>query len=132
MTTSKLNSAKQPEKNILQWQIWDVEWPHEDGTSKRRPALVVSTSAHNASSDEIWVVKISSKFRDVPHRLTICTTDPAFKTTGLKKDSHFYLKKVKLLNRSRFYEQRKPGQLTGITVLMTAIALKKAVPQSLP
>ena len=92
-------------QNVLQWEIWDVEWEHEDGTSKARPALVVSSTAFNAGNDAIWFAKISTKEHDVPHRLELATSDPAFSRTGLAAHSYFYLANVRQITRSKIYRR---------------------------
>ena len=117
-------------RTICQWEIWQVEWDHEDGTSKSRPALVLSSSTFNATNDEIWFAKISSKRHHVAHVLELSTNDAAFRSTGLSGTSFFYLANTRKIHRSKI--QRRRGILGTMSILMTRLAMAKAVPKGFP
>src|SRR5579872_3255012 len=89
MTTS--DSKPMPK----QWEIWEVEWLHEDGTSKPRPALVVSSNTFNDLGAGVWVAKISSQYFETEHRIELAAGDPSFKSTGLKRSCYLYLSNVR-------------------------------------
>lgn len=111
-------------KRILQWEIWDVEWPHEDGTSKRRPALVVSSSEFNGRNDVIWCAKISSRIHEVPFRVELSPGDPSFSATGLNKTSYFYLADVRKVSKRAFYSQR--GHVSTLFGMLIVLEIQKA------
>lgn len=121
-------SADQAALTILQWEIWNAIWLHEDHTSKCRPVLVVSTAGFNAHNSP-WVVKISTKKHEVPHRIDLRDSDAAFKSTGLTETSYFYLQNVRQIPKNQIFERR--GSLGVMSALMTAIALKAAIPKPL-
>ena len=91
---------------FAQWGIWDVEWVHEDGSSKRRPALVLSDSAYNEAHEEIWFVKISSQKHAAKGRIELMPGDSTFAVTGLRKRCFLYLTNVRQIPKSLVYEQR--------------------------
>jgi len=88
-------------KSAAQWQIWQVKWDHEDGTSKDRPALLFSPSINNLVND-YWFLKITGEDHPSPHKFLLEERDSAFASTGLKKDSYFYPEKV---------QKKKPNDL---------------------
>jgi len=124
MTTSSPQAAPQ------QWEIWEVDWLHEDGTSKPRPALVVSSNTFNSGHSGAWVAKISSQYFDTEHRIEIAAGDPSFKSTGLKKSCYVYLANVRLIEPDLLLYRR--GRLGSFSALVIAIQLKKAIPKPLP
>lgn len=92
-----------------QWEIWDVEWPHEDdpeGSVKVRPALIVSPTRINDGSEGVWFVKISGVDRPLPSKLRLDASDPEFPSTGLRKSSFFYVRNIKLLPKDAIRSRR--------------------------
>src|SRR5207253_1186839 len=77
-----------PAKHCLQWEIWDVDWAHEDGTSKPRPALVLSSTAFNATGRGAWIAKFTTSCQDVPHLLEFNRTAPSFTATRPRDTCH--------------------------------------------
>jgi hypothetical protein len=69
-----------------QWQIWQVRWHHtDDGTYKKRPALLLTTASFNACRPIIPFLKISSREPRSAHKLALKVSDPWFAATGLTK-----------------------------------------------
>src|SRR5206468_4213543 len=107
-----------------QWEIWEVEWKHEDGTSKNRPALLISESDYNRRHDHCVFVKISTKDHPARHKFELSPTDGAFVSTGLKKRSFFYLKKVQAISKDRIISRR--GSLSRLTAFAIQQLLNEA------
>lgn len=107
-------SSASPPRHPRQWEIWQVRWRHEDGTSKGRPALVVSSDAHNARGGDVWCLKISGEAHAVRYRVDLETSDPEFPLTGLTKDSYFYLTNIQRIPPSGIIRHRGVlGRMTG-------------------
>ena len=123
------SSGNQPSR-YFQWEIWDVEWHHEDGTSKRRPALLISTSTYNDMHEDLWFVKISSQQHSVPHIVEIATADLAFAQTGLTKTSYFYIADVQTIPRGDVSKRR--GSLNQLTAILVNMEIRKATGWSPP
>ena len=123
------SSGKQPPR-YFQWETWDVEWRHEDGTSKRRPALLISTTACNDEHEELWFVKISSRRHDVPYVVELTPNDPAFAQTGLTKTSYFYIANIQKVHKSRIYKRR--GTVGRFTALLIDMQIRKAAGWTAP
>jgi mRNA-degrading endonuclease toxin of MazEF toxin-antitoxin module len=116
-------SGSTPRERLAQWSIWYVDWPHDDdGTSKDRPALVISLTEDNEKNDEAYFMKISTKLYATPHVFTLQKSDPAFAGTGLVADSHFYLVKIKKLPATAV--RRRIGMLNHMTAMLLDIRLK--------
>ena len=90
----------------VQWQIWDVDWPHEDGTEKRRPAVLITPDDLIGSDDFLHFLKISTQFRHSRFRVDFPTTDPDFALTGLLKPSYLYADNVRRIPLSKIHRLR--------------------------
>lgn len=114
--------------DVKQWEIWRVVWRHEDGTSKPRPALAVSSQAYNAANGHAVFVKITSQVHsNVPGRLKIDSANPDFRHTGLDVTSWIH----------GFDDQRvvdadlldRLGHINAITAVYLAAMLKAIIPK---
>ncbi len=74
-----------------QWDIWQVNWVHEDGQIKDRPALLLTDSALNASRETLLFAKITGTLGEAELRFTLDWQDPERAENGLSKTSHVYL-----------------------------------------
>ena len=82
-----------------QWEIWQVNWPHDDGTSKERPSLIFSPNELNRSGVPIYFIKISTKDRpEAKSKIQVLKNDPVFEGCGLPEDSYIYPQKVRRLS----------------------------------
>ena len=109
-----------------QWEIWQVEWEHfDDGLSKDRPALVISSSAFNASHDHVYFAKISSVDHADPFRISLPMSAPGFQMTGLRKDSHFYLGTVRKVPQPKIRHRR--GALPQFSALIFDATIRRLV-----
>lgn len=108
---------------LVQWSIWRVAWPNHDGTTKDRPALVVSSTAFNDRSGEAVFMEISTKEHPEWERFTLDATDPAFASTKLRETSHFHLEHLKRLPASRVGHPL--GHLGRMTALFLSLRLKQ-------
>jgi hypothetical protein len=96
--------AGQPDPRI--WDIWDVEWLHEDGTSKRRPALLIASYGFAEEGDRLPFLQISSIEHRTPHRFDLSISNPIFAHTGLTKDCYVYLSHLQWIEADRLYRRR--------------------------
>lgn len=115
---------------IRQWDVWDVDWEHEDGTSKVRPCLVLSSNQFNEQSDKIWISRFRSAKLDIPYRIEFNKDDASFAATGLSKTCHLYPAQARSVSRSRFTRRR--GKLLSYNSMMLAILVQKAISKPLP
>ncbi len=90
----------------LQWEIWDVYWIHEDGTGKRRPALLISMDQENETRKDLAFLKISSQFRNSRFRYEMMVSDPEFAVTGLKKSSYLYADQLQRIAKGNVLTRR--------------------------
>ncbi len=90
---------------IKQWDIWQVHWQHDDGGSKPRPALVLSSKEFNEAHGFAWFARISSSVFDAPH-YEFRRADPFFEQTGLDKDCRLYYTEVQALEEDRLLYYR--------------------------
>ncbi|HLX61190.1 MAG TPA: type II toxin-antitoxin system PemK/MazF family toxin [Planctomycetota bacterium] len=105
-----------------QWDIWEVLWHHlDDGTSKPRPVLVISSDKYNAANNHFWGIKITSVPQRDPHVFEVTAFDPAFAVTGLKKTSYF------CLNMAREIKKTDALHLRGHLGVMMQFALKQLI-----
>lgn len=84
----------------LQWEIRYVHWQHDNGETKKRPALLISPSHINVNEPFLSSVKISTKQRTSRYRYFLSSQDAEFPMTGLKKPSYFYIDKVQRIHKS--------------------------------
>lgn len=106
MTNGGSGSGARDKRTFLQWEIWQVDWLHEDGTSKPRPALLLSPSGFNVSHDELWFVKITGTDRSTPNRVKLEEKSPMFATTGLTKSCYIYPENIKKIAKSSIRRKR--------------------------
>ena len=72
--------------DVLQWEIYYVDWLHEDGSSKERTALCASTPEEIAHQGFARFLKITGQDHpEVPCRIKIDPKDTYFNTRGLRK-----------------------------------------------
>ena len=107
-----------------------MDWEHEDGTSKQRPALVLSSTNSANSSPEIWVAKFTKTRSDVPFRIEFNRNDPSFKETGLTETCYLYLADARRVPKSRFIRRR--GRLPILSAVMVGFMLKQAIKFEMP
>jgi hypothetical protein len=70
--------------DVRQWEIWQVRWDHDDGSSKDRPAISISTTTEVAAQGFARFLKITKEDHpEVPCCLKISSTEPQFRHTGL-------------------------------------------------
>jgi mRNA-degrading endonuclease toxin of MazEF toxin-antitoxin module len=112
-------------RHYHQWEIWDVDWKHEDGTSKRRPALLISSTEHNRQSDELWFVKVSSVKHNVPYCMEFHKDEPSFTGTGLTKTSYFYIADVRKISKSSVFRRR--GAISPMAALLIDHQIRTAI-----
>jgi len=92
---------------VRQWEIWYVDWPHEDGTRKRRPALAISTSQQNAAQGFARFAKTTGQNHPgVPGRLAISPEDAHFKYPGLSELSWIHPTDVEKIYDAQLSEKR--------------------------
>jgi mRNA-degrading endonuclease toxin of MazEF toxin-antitoxin module len=108
-----------------QWEIWQVDWEHEDGTSKARPVLILSSTSAAESGDQIWVAKFTKTMSDVPFRIEFSRSDPSFRETGLNETCYLYLAEARKVPKSRFLYRR--GRLPVLSAALVGFLLKQAV-----
>ena len=89
-----------------QWEIWQVDWQHEDGTSKERPALLFSSDKFNKEHDELWFAQIRSRHLRDRYYWEFKTTDPNFRATGLTKSCFLYMTRVQKISKSKIRRYR--------------------------
>ena len=112
-----------------QWEIWDVEWLHEDGSSKRRPALIISTTAYNDKHGAVHFVQLSSQYHNVRYRQSIAPGDPGFGLSGLTKKSYIYPANIQEIPKAHIYRRRgKISEFTGRLVLWSIRELTGSQP----
>lgn len=111
---------------VRQWDIWEVIWLHEDGTSKARPGLAMMPTPFNARARRVPFLKISSVRRPDPNRFDIKMSDPTFPATGLRKDSYIYLGLVQSVDKSRILRPR--GSLPPFSAAVLTMRIQRAVP----
>ena len=116
--------------DAYQWEIWQAVWEHEDGTSKERPVLLLTTTTHNFASPKVWVAKFTKSRRDSPHRYEFADTDPAFWKTGLKATCYLYLHEAREIDKSLLINRR--GQLCSLASLLIGFTIKKLFKPPLP
>lgn len=108
---------------FCQWDIWQVTWIHkDDGTSKDRPALLLSTTDYNAKHDLLWFAKISTPLHNVPLRIELNSGDPAFAGTGLTHTCHLYLGSAREIHKDAILSYR--GFLNKLAGAMIQLRLK--------
>jgi len=112
-------------RRYCQWEIWDVNWQHEDGTGKRRPALLISSTEYNSQNDALWFVKISSVRHNVPFRLESRLDEPAFAGTGLTKTSYFYIADARPIGKPSIFRRR--GALSAFAAMLVDHQIRNAV-----
>jgi mRNA-degrading endonuclease toxin of MazEF toxin-antitoxin module len=128
MPTTTSNPSDAPA--YCQWEIWQVDWEHEDGTSKPRPALILSSTRSANSSPEIWVAKFTKTRSEVPFRIEFNRNDPSFKETGLTETCYLYLAEARRVSKGRFIRRR--GKLPILSAVMVGFMLKKAIRFEMP
>ena len=116
--------------DAYQWEIWDATWEHEDGTSKERPVLILTSTSHNFAARKIWVAKFTKTKRDAPHRYEFAATDPSFPRTGLTATCYLYLQEAREIDKGLLL--RKRGQLSSLAALLIGFTMKGLFKPPLP
>jgi mRNA interferase MazF len=78
-------------------------YPHTDYLgSKPRPALIISTSDFNTSTDDVVLVAFSSQtLQDPKYSVTVSSSDACFLQTGLKVSSTIRCNKIFAMDKTR-------------------------------
>ena len=126
MTTSDQPSAPQ----FCQWEIWQVVWEHEDGTSKNRPALILSSTSVAKVDTELWVAKFTKTDFPLPFKMYFDRTAPSFKETGLTANCYLYLASARRIDKSKFLYRR--GRLPVLSAALVGVMLKQALKFPIP
>lgn len=91
---------------VRRWDIWQVNWRHEDGTAKPRPVVVLHIGHPLDSRDALLVCRIQSTEHD---HTRICL-DPgdggAFAVTGLTKRCFAYPGQVRVIALTALLRRR--------------------------
>ena len=90
----------------LQWEIWDVDWQHQDGTSKVRPALLIATGQQADSMGRLPFLQITGSEAKSPHRYDFKTTASDFRQTGLTKDCFLYMNHFQWVEKADIKSRR--------------------------
>ena len=85
----------------LQWEIRDVFWAHEDGTDKRRKALLISDDEYNRTNLFLRFLKFSRTDRPSPYRVQILRTDQEWNYMKLPKECFLYVDKSQRVPKSK-------------------------------
>jgi hypothetical protein len=118
MTISE--GTSQPE--FRQWDIWQAEWEHEDGTSKDRPVLILSNGI--GDDGKVWVAKFTKTEIPGAQRILFETSDASFSQTGLQQSCYLYPAQARKLRVDQFRCRRgKMSQLgsAGLAYLIKQI-----------
>ncbi|MEK7468072.1 MAG: type II toxin-antitoxin system PemK/MazF family toxin [Planctomycetota bacterium] len=86
-----------PPPAFSQWDVWLVEWKHEDGTSKPRPALIASTPAYASAQGLVWAMKITGRPGDDPSILPLSASLAEWPELGLKKPCFLYVERIQVI-----------------------------------
>ncbi len=86
--------------------IWLVSYPFTDSrTRKRRPALILSSSAYNRASPNAVAAMVTSNTERVgPYDIVVASSDPRFRQTGLLRSSTIRCATIFTLNK-KLYER---------------------------
>lgn len=78
-----------------------IKFPFTNFSStKVRPALVISNDSYNSIQDDVVLLLITSNISKVsPDDFILGTSDPEFKSTGLKLASTFRVGKIQTLDK---------------------------------
>jgi mRNA-degrading endonuclease toxin of MazEF toxin-antitoxin module len=126
MTTSNPNLPA-----ICQWDIWQVNWHHEDGTSKPRPALILSSSAYARANASVWVAKFTKTcVPNTPFMIQFDKSDPTFPETGLTESCCLYIAECRKIDASLLIHRR--GRLPIITAGLIGALMKQALKFRIP
>ena len=89
----------------VKWEVWQVEWPHSDGGSKARPAVLISSNLHNLNEDKLWFIKVTkSMIRGTKYKIEVDPNAEEFKGSGLDKKCTIYPEIVRQIpkNKARY------------------------------
>jgi hypothetical protein len=113
--------------DVRQWEIYYVDWLHEDGTSKERTALCVSTPEEIAAQGLARFVKITGQDHpEVPCRMKIDEKDAYFRHTGLSKTSWIHYAEEQNIPQEKL--RNRKGQIGPFTVAFLKAWLKGQTP----
>jgi mRNA-degrading endonuclease toxin of MazEF toxin-antitoxin module len=103
---------------------------HEDGTSKERPALILSSSAACAASNDLWVAKFTKTNLGVPFQIEFHRSDPSFRSTGLTDICFLYIHLARKIPKSAFLYHR--GDLSILSAALMGFSIKQALKFQIP
>lgn len=126
MTT--FNQSEVP--TYCQWEVWQVNWDHEDGTIKDRPVIILSSTATAQANQEIWVAKFTKSRKEIPFRIEFKDSDPSFPETGLSKTCYLYIAEARKIPKSAFLHRR--GKLSVLSAVMAGFIVKQALKFKIP
>jgi mRNA-degrading endonuclease toxin of MazEF toxin-antitoxin module len=110
----------------LQWEIRDVFWQHEDGTDKRRKALLISDDEYNKTNLFLRFLKFSTRNRPSPYRIPILRTDQEWAHMKFTKECFLYVDKSQRIPKSKV---SKPTGHVGIILGSKILLLLKKIEQ---
>ena len=103
-----MTTSSQP-RHFREWEIWLVEWQHEDGSYKARPALVVTSEAYNDNHPHVLFAQIRSKPPVGGNSWWhFHPGDPSFASTRLKKECYLH-PRIQAIEKNRIIAL--PGRL---------------------
>ena len=121
-------ASRPPSYSHKQWEIYQVQWEHEDGSMKERPALVISPTTDNQKRQYVWFMKITGTAIHSPHFM-LDPLDPAFSKTGLKKKSYFDILNVRKIPKNKILNLRgRVGQMTAFAINQLILDALKTLP----
>jgi mRNA-degrading endonuclease toxin of MazEF toxin-antitoxin module len=92
-------------REYRQWEVWRVTWDHGDGTSSRRPALLLTDDPATAPRATLRFMLISGVDHAGIPRIRLSPGDPAFGMTGLTKTCFIYVASVKEIAKAEIAER---------------------------
>jgi mRNA-degrading endonuclease toxin of MazEF toxin-antitoxin module len=110
---------------FCQWEVWQAEWDHEDGTTKARPVLILSSTASAQANTHIWVAKFTKTFSQIPFRIEFNNSDASFAETGLTDTCYLYVAETRRIPKTKFI--RKRGKLSTLSAVVVAFTIKQAL-----
>ena len=103
---------------------------HEDGTSKERPALILSSTAACAAANDVWVAKFTKTNLGVPFQIGFHKADPSFRSTGLTASCFLYVHLARKIPKSAFLYHR--GDLSIFSAALMGFNVRQALKFKIP
>lgn len=119
-----------PPATFRQWEIWLVDWKHEDCTSKPRPALLASSAAYAAEKSLVWAMKITATPGLDSAVVALDPTVPGWTAMGLSKPCFLYVAKIQTIPTAALF--RKYGEVTTELAARVLELMKSVTGMSIP